>query len=94
MEKEIKQAAEILRAVKHKFRYKIIDFILKNENCCNVGTLQNKFHVSQSVMSQHLAILRNAGIVTCQRNAKFVDYAVNEKRLNKIVNLCNNIIDA
>jgi DNA-binding transcriptional ArsR family regulator len=36
------------------------------------------------VASQHLAILRRAGIVVTQREGKFIYYAVNHKRLLEI----------
>jgi DNA-binding transcriptional ArsR family regulator len=40
--------------------------------------------LEQSVASQHLAILRRAGIVTTQRDGKFIYYTVNYKRIDEI----------
>ena len=44
--------------------------------------------IEQSVASQHLAILRKAGIVSTMREGKFIFYAINSSRIetiNKIV---------
>ena len=43
-----------------------------------------RLRLEQSVASQHLAILRKAGIVSTQRDGKFIYYSVNFKRLEEI----------
>ncbi|MAJ97436.1 ArsR family transcriptional regulator [bacterium] len=39
-----------------------------------VSELLEKCHLSQSALSQHLAILRNAGVITAHRNGRYVQY--------------------
>jgi DNA-binding transcriptional ArsR family regulator len=48
--------------------------------------------LEQSVASQHLAILRRAGIVITQREGKFIYYAVNHKRLLEINKFAEELI--
>ncbi|RYD71282.1 MAG: transcriptional regulator, partial [Sphingobacteriales bacterium] len=48
-----------------------------------------RLRLEQSVASQHLAILRRAGIVTTQRDGKFIYYTVNYKRIDEI----NSVVD-
>ncbi len=43
-----------------------------------------KLRLEQSVASQHLAILRRAGIVVTQRDGKFIYYAVNYDRIAEV----------
>ena len=49
-------------------------------------------HIEQSVASQHLAIMRNAGIVTAKRDGKFIFYSVNHQRINEINNFVHELL--
>jgi len=79
----IKKAALILRAVNHKLRQQIIKTIFENSNL-TVTDLYVKLRLEQSVASQHLAILRKAGVVSTQRNGKYIYYTLNFPRLEQI----------
>jgi DNA-binding transcriptional ArsR family regulator len=46
-----------------------------------------KLRLEQSVASQHLAILRSAGVVKTERNGKFIYYSVNRSRVGQIFSL-------
>lgn len=50
-----------------------------------VSDLLLKCHLSQSALSQHLKILKEAGLVKCRRDGKYQYYKVTNK---KILNLC------
>jgi DNA-binding transcriptional ArsR family regulator len=43
--------------------------------------------LEQSVASQHLAILRRAGVVATDRQGKFIYYSLDRDRLNQISKL-------
>ena len=46
-----------------------------------------KLRLEQSVASQHLAILRRAGVVATDRQGKFIYYSLDADRLNQISRL-------
>jgi DNA-binding transcriptional ArsR family regulator len=46
-----------------------------------------KLRLEQSVASQHLAILRRAGVVLTERQGKFIYYSLDNDRLVQISNL-------
>jgi len=46
-----------------------------------------KLRLEQSVASQHLAILRRAGVVVTDREGKFIYYSIDKERLNQISRL-------
>jgi DNA-binding transcriptional ArsR family regulator len=75
-----KKAALILRAVNHKLRQQMIKLLDDNKKM-TVTELYVKLRLEQSVASQHLAILRRAGIVTTVRDGKFIYYSANYARL-------------
>jgi len=76
----IKKAALVLRAINHKLRQQIIKLIDENEKI-TVTEIYTYLRIEQSVASQHLAILRKAGIVITSRNGKFIHYSVNHQRI-------------
>jgi DNA-binding transcriptional ArsR family regulator len=74
---EIKRMALILRAVNHKLRKQILDTFKENGRM-TVTELYVRLRLEQSVASQHLAILRKAGMVKTEREGKFIYYDVNK----------------
>ena len=78
-----KKASLVLRALNHKLRQQILTLIEENPSII-VTDIYSKLKIEQSVASQHLAILRKAGIVTTTREGKFIKYIVNQDRINEI----------
>jgi len=79
-----KKAALILRAVNHKLRQQMIKLI-DDKKGITVTEIYVKLRLEQSVASQHLAILRRAGIVITERDGKFIHYSVNYERVADVV---------
>ncbi len=87
-----KKAALILRSINHKLRQQIIK-LLDESAKMTVTELYVKLRLEQSVASQHLAILRRAGIVSTTREGKFIFYAVNYSRLKEVVGFVKTLVD-
>ncbi len=79
----LKKAAMILRALNHKLRQQIVKLIDENRKL-TVTEIYVRLRLEQSVASQHLAILRRAGIVKTNRDGKFIYYSVNSSRVAEI----------
>jgi len=79
----MKKAAMILRAMNHKLRQQIIKLLDENKKM-TVTDIYVKLRLEQSVASQHLAILRRAGIVSTEREGKFIYYGVNYGRISEV----------
>lgn len=80
---ELRKAVLVLRAVNHKLRQEIIGLLEKNGQMM-VTDLYVKLRLEQSVASQHLAILRRAGIVITNREGKYIYYSLDNNRLAEI----------
>ncbi len=78
-----KKAAMILRALNHKLRQQIVKLIDEHQKM-TVTEIYVKLRLEQSVASQHLAILRRAGIVITTREGKFIFYTVDYTRLEEV----------
>ncbi len=80
---ELRKAVIVLRAVNHKLRQQIIDLLDENDSMA-VTDIYVSLRLEQSVASQHLAILRRAGVVDTERQGKYIYYALNRERLAQI----------
>ena len=87
---ELRKAVLVLRAVNHKLRQRIIDLLDTGETM-TVTDIYIKLRLEQSVASQHLAILRRAGVVITERQGKFIYYSLNNERLEQIGNLVEDL---
>ncbi|MEP7109978.1 MAG: metalloregulator ArsR/SmtB family transcription factor [Ferruginibacter sp.] len=87
----VKKAALILRALNHKLRQQLLKLI-EDEKKITVTEIYVRLKLEQSVASQHLAILRKAGIVTTQRDGKFIFYIINHKRIDEISTFVNELV--
>ncbi|MEP6949463.1 MAG: metalloregulator ArsR/SmtB family transcription factor [Ginsengibacter sp.] len=87
----VKKSAMVLRSLDHKLRQQVIKTIHENKRI-TVTQLYINLRIEQSVASQHLAILRRAGIVSTERDGKFIYYAINKKRIDEINRLVKNLL--
>jgi DNA-binding transcriptional ArsR family regulator len=89
---ELRKAVLVLRAVNHKLRQQILDLLEENEKM-TVTDLYIKLRLEQSVASQHLAILRRAGVVVTERQGKYIYYTVDKDRINHISRLVEELTE-
>lgn len=87
----LKKAALILRAINHKLRMQILK-VIHTHGKLTVTEIYVKLRLEQSVASQHLAILRRAGLVNTDRDGKFIYYSVNYDRLAEVQQLSKDLI--
>ena len=87
----LKKAAMVLRALNHKLRQQLLKLI-EEEKKITVTEIYVRLRLEQSVASQHLAILRKAGIVNTERDGKFIFYTVNYKRIDEITQFVKDLI--
>ena len=84
--------SQIFKALAHPLRLQIAcGLIMKDE--CNVSKMVEKLGVSQPMVSQHLNIMKNAGIIENQRKGTQVCYRVVNEKVKSIIksmeiNLC------
>ena len=88
----LKKAAMILRALNHKLRQQIIRILDENKKL-TVTELYVQLRLEQSVASQHLAILRRAGVVKTERDGKFIYYTINNSRIGDIMKCVDGLIE-
>jgi len=82
---------EILKSLSDETRYNLIKLLLGHDYC--VGALANKLKVSESAVSQHLKVLRNAGIVKGDKRGYFTHYYVDRDLLRRAAKELNELSD-
>lgn len=76
MRRHAGEAARLLKALANEKRLLLLCQLVDGE--CSVGELNDKVDLSQSALSQHLAVLREDGLVTTRREAQTIFYALAE----------------
>ena len=74
--------AETLKAVAHPIRLQIVEVLEHGEAC--VGEIMAKTGHSQSVISQHLGLMKDKGILNCRREGTKAFYCI---RNNNVIHL-------
>ena len=76
---EINDTAALLKAMAHPIRLEILCRLQGGE--LSVGELQTTVQTTNGNISQHLAILRNQGIIACRREANFIYNRISDPRV-------------
>lgn len=77
----IAQVSRTLKLLSVDARLRIV-VLLRDRDLC-VGALTLRLGLSQGAVSQHLKILRDAGLVTALRRGAYVHYRVDEDQLRE-----------
>jgi ArsR family transcriptional regulator len=88
-EDKLQGSSEVLRALAHPLRMKILEFIDKHKTI-NVNKIYNSMKLEQSITSQHLKILRETEVVITEREGKFILYSVNYAKLTIVLKAVDN----
>ncbi len=78
---DAKKLARIFKVLSAEPRVRIVQ-ILEGRAVC-VGALSARLDITQGAVSQHLRVLRDAGLVVSERRGYYVHYRLDEKALAK-----------
>lgn len=87
---QVKKAALIFRAINHPLRKQMLQLLHDNVRM-TVTDIYIKLRLEQSVASQHLAVLRKAGMVITERQGKFIFYSVSYARIKQVHQIAGEI---
>jgi DNA-binding transcriptional ArsR family regulator len=79
----MQRQAAIFRALGDPSRLAIFESLARRE--APVKVLTSQFHISQPAVSQHLAALRKAGLVTVRRDGRLAYYGLKSAGLKPLV---------
>lgn len=76
----VSELANLFKALAHPVRIKIIKHLLQ-EDYCVCGRIVEVFPLAQSTVSQHLKILKDAGLIQGEVTGPKTCYCVNKSKL-------------
>ncbi|MCR2835297.1 ArsR/SmtB family transcription factor [Parerythrobacter lacustris] len=76
------ELVDALKALAHPVRLRIMRALTGAER--NVGEIDEASGIGQPILSQQLAVLRNAGLVKTRKDAKLVYYRIDDSMLAKV----------
>lgn len=77
------EASQLLKTIANPHRLMILCTLLDGE--LSVGELNERIDISQSTLSQHLAILRNSGHVQTRREAQTIYYSLHSREVGLLM---------
>ncbi len=87
MQAHAADAAALLKALANEQRLMILCHLVSGP--LSVGELNGRLPLSQSALSQHLAVLREGGIVATEREAQSVRYSISAGVVRRMIALLN-----
>ena len=88
-EEDIERASRSLKAMSHPLRLKILCTLGDQE--ISVQDIVEQVGTSQSNISQHLAILRDKGILVSRKDANRVYYRVGDGRTLRLISMMREV---
>ncbi len=88
-EEDIRQASQAIKAIAHPLRLKILCVLGEQE--ISVQDIVEQVGTSQSNISQHLAILRDKGVLSTRKEANRVFYRIGDLRTLKLVSMMREV---
>jgi ArsR family transcriptional regulator, virulence genes transcriptional regulator len=79
------KAAALLKALANEQRLMILCNLM--ERRLSVGELNERVNLSQSALSQHLAVLRETGIVSTERESQTILYSLHAGAATRIISI-------
>ena len=89
---DARKIARIFKVLSVESRVRIV-LILKERALC-VNALAKQLGITPAAVSQHLRVLRDAEIVTADKQGYFVHYSVNQATLSQWKDLAGTLLEA
>lgn len=70
--------AKFSNALANPIRVAILE-LLSTQSCCYHGDLSEEFHIANSTLSQHLKVLKEAGLIQGEINPPKTKYCINKE---------------
>ena len=86
---DVERASRSLKAISHPLRLKILCILEDRE--VSVQEIVDIVGTSQSNISQHLAILRDKGVLSSRKDANRVYYRVADSRILKLISMMQDV---
>jgi ArsR family transcriptional regulator len=88
----LSRTVEFLKIISEKNRLKILCLLKEGEKC--VCDIWQCLGLAQNLVSHHLKVLKNFGLISSKRQGLKVFYQLNQKIVKKYLKLLNNLLNS
>lgn len=88
---EAESAAQFLKLIANTNRLLILCTL--EDGAANVGQLEQKLGVSQPALSQHLARMRQEGVLATKRQGQHIFYSIKDQKIKKLLPVLTDLFD-
>ncbi|MDR9399281.1 MAG: metalloregulator ArsR/SmtB family transcription factor [Salibacter sp.] len=81
---KIDKAVHMLKAIAHPLRLQIVELLTGNDELC-VSDIHRQIGVEQAVASQQLKILKQNGVLNCERKGKHSFYHLAHPQIKDLI---------
>jgi len=85
------EIVQILKTLSDETRFELVKLLLTHDFC--VGALAHYLKISEAGVSQHLKLLREAGLVKGEKRGYWTHYMVEKSKLNELAELLRGLTD-
>ena len=78
------RASELLKVAAHPQRRAILDLLGNKQRMC-VNDLAEALGIEQAILSQHLTLMRDKGLVRCEKDGRYSYYHLQQPGFLKII---------
>lgn len=89
---EEEDVANVAKALAHPARVRIVRFLLSRKNCIG-GDIVEEIGLAQSTVSEHLRILKTAGVVIGEIERPRICYSLNPASLAPLAELLQEVLE-
>ncbi len=89
---KINELSELFKALSDPTRLRLIRLLSENQEMLCVNALTQRLGVSQSAVSQHLRVLKQAGLVSGERRGYHIHYSLNLERIEYYKNILSQTV--
>jgi DNA-binding transcriptional ArsR family regulator len=90
---DVRQIAEFSKALSHPVRVYILKKLSNMNSCCYSGDLVEELPVVRSTLSEHLKVLKSAGLIQGEINPPYIKYCLNRKNWEKAKEMLDNFFN-
>ena len=90
-DKELQTAASYFKALSHPARLAILNYLAETR-VCMTGDISKELPLSRTTVNQHLAELKNMGLIKGEISGVRVNYCLNPDRINSLKTMFDDLI--
>lgn len=89
---DLSQTVKFLKIISEENRLKILCLLRENEKC--VCDIWQYFDLAQNLVSHHLKVLKDFGLISSRQEGLNVIYSIKKKAIKKYLKLLNNCLNS